>query len=378
MNKRLLLLAGILVLGATTFAAHTPAGDETPTLTPEKAAEVISITDSTAIKGLLETRQEGIMGEFSGSYAGEVRVRSWQGAGRSTKVPAVDSDGKANAGVGNYSNSVNKVEWTVAEGKLNMGKIGFAYSADRDYKFDKNWNKQSEGWDTKFGLDYKGGTFDMMGKEWTFVPGVAFSYDTSENFTSDASDPKARDSESKRRWDFTPKISTTYYGFAMDISPIVAYDDVAETTAFELDVTNYRALGTEGYWSTWGDVYLDFAGSKKNDSYSNSVFNGNIDADNKFALSIEQYLGYEREVAANTYFITEFGLEAYSILQSEANNVAMYAAPELQYRAKLGQANVVPYVKYITYSSTGAYENTGSDAYAKEEVSVGVRFSTSF
>ena len=366
MNKKLLLLAGILALGATTFAAHTPAGDETPTLSPEKAAEISTITDSSAITGLLATRQTGEIG-FSGSYAGEVRVRSWAGAGRSDK--------EAN---GNYSNSVNKVEWTVAEGKLNMGKIGFAYSADRDYNFDKDWNKQSEGWDTKFGLDYQGGTFDMMGKEWTFVPGVAFSYDTAENYTSKAKDPSSRDSETKRRWDFVPKISTTYYGFAMDISPIIAYDDVAETTAFELDITNYRALGTEGYWSTWGDVYLDFAGTKKDGSYANSVFNGNIDEDNKFALSIEQYLGYEREITANTYFVTEFGLEAYSILQSEANNVAMYVAPELQYRAKLGNVNVVPYTKYVTYSSTGDYKNTGDSAVNKEELSVGVRFSTSF
>jgi len=356
MNKKLLLLAGILALGATTFAAHTPTeGDAT--ITAEKAAKVISITDSTAIKGLLETRQTGIMGEFSGSYAGEVKVAMQQGPGRS------------NAGA-----EVNKIEWTVAEGKLNMGKLGFSYSADRDYKFDKDWNKTREGWDTSFGLDYKAGTFNAIGKEWTFVPKVAFGYDTKENYTSDSATPSARDSESKRRWDFIPKVSTTHYGFAMDISPIIAYDDVNETTAFELDVTNYRSLGTTGYWSTSGDVYFDFAGTEKNDSYSNSLFNGNIDGDNKFALSIEQYLDYEREVAENIYFKTQFGLEAYSILQSKANDVAMYVAPELQHRAKLGQVNVTSYVKYTSYTATGGYEGAAS----KEEAAVGVKFSTSF
>lgn len=370
MNKKLLLLAGILALGATTFAAHTPVEGETPTLSAGKAAEVISITDSSAIQGLLATRQTGEAG-FSGSYAGEVKVRSWMGAGRSAK----SSDG-------NYAKSPNKIEWTVAKGKLNMGKLGFTYDVDRDYNFNKNWDKTSEGWDTAFGFDYQGGTFDMMGKEWTFVPSVAFGYDTKENFTSKAStinDSTGKaidttDRETKRRWDFNPKISTTYYGFAMDISPIIAYDDVSETVAFELDISNYRALGTEGLWSMYGDVYLDFAGTKKNGSYANSIFNGNIDEDNKFALSIEQYVAYEREIAANTYFITEFGLEAYSLLQSEANDVALYAAPEVQYRAKLGSVNVTPYAKYVTYSSTGGYEGS----VYKEEVSAGVKFSTSF
>jgi len=365
MNKKLLLLAGILALGATTFAAHTPVEGETPTLSAGKAAEVISITDSSAIQGLLATRQTGEAG-FSGSYAGEVKVRSWMGAGRSAK----SSDG-------NYAKSPNKIEWTVAKGKLNMGKLGFTYDVDRDYNFNKNWDKTSEGWDTAFGFDYQGGTFDMMGKEWTFVPSVSFGYDTAENYTSDSSTPKARDTETKRRWDFNPKISTTYYGFAMDISPIVAYDDVNETVAFELDISNYRALGTEGYWSMYGDVYLDFAGTKKDGSYKNSLFSGAdgaINSEDKFDLSIEQYVAYEREIAANTYFITEFGLEAYSILSSKYNDVALYAAPEVQYRAKLGSFNVTPYAKYVTYSSTGGYEGS----VYKEEVSAGVKFSTSF
>jgi len=374
MNKKLLLLAGILVLGATTFAAHTPTPTEgDTTITAEKAAEVSSVTDSNVIKGLLATRQTGEIG-FSGSYAGEVRVRSWVGPGRSEKIADKDDKGKVNAGAGNYKNSVNKVEWTVAEGKLNMGRLGFAYSADRDYSYDKNWNKTKEGWDTKIGFDYQGGTFDMMGKEWTFVPSVAFNYDTAENYTRYSSTPSARDNETNRRWDFNPKMSTTYYGFAMDISPIIAYDDVAGTTAFQLDISNYRALGTEGLWSMYGDVYFDFAGSKKDDSYANSIFSGNIDNDNKFALSIEQYVSYEREIATNTYFKTEFGLEAYSLLQSEKNDISVYAAPEVQYRAKLGQVNVVPYVKYVTYSASGWAEGS----YAKEELSTGVRFSTSF
>lgn len=375
MNKKLLLLAGILVLGATTFAAHTPTPTEADTtITAEKAAKVISITDSSAIEGLVAGRQTGILGEFSGSYSGEVKVRMYQGPGRSAKVPALDDDGNANTGVDNYANSANKIEWTVAKGKLNMGRFGFAYDVDRDLNYDKNWNKTNEGWDTKYALDFQGGTFDMMGKEWKFNPNVAFSYSTAENYTRDSTTPSARDSETQRRWDFTPKVSTTYYGFAMDISPIIAYDDINETTAFELDLTNYRALGTEGLWSTYGDLYLDFAGTKKNGSYSNDVFAGNIDGDNKFALSIEQYLAYEKEVAENIYFITEFGLEAYSILQSEKNNVSMYAAPEVQYRAKLGAVNVTPYAKYVSYTATGG----AAGSYAKEELSVGVKFGTSF
>ena len=98
------------------------------------------------------------------------------------------------------------------------------------------------------------------------------------------------------------------------------------------------------------DGKLDSKGKPRN-GYANNVFSGNIDADNKFAFSIEQYLGYEREITTNVYFMTEFGLEAYSLLQSENNDVSMYVAPELQYRAKLGKATVTPYIKYVSYSS---------------------------
>ena len=69
--------------------------------------------------------------------------------------------------------------------------------------------------------------------------------------------PLKSDHDTKRRFDFIPKISTTYYGFAMDISPIIAYDDVSETTAFQLDTSNYRKLSDT--WSLYGDFYFDFA-----------------------------------------------------------------------------------------------------------------------
>ena len=95
MNKKLLLLAGILVLGATTFAAHTPTPTEGDVaITAEKAAAVITITDSSAVEGLLATRQTG-MG-ITASYAGEVKTRMYQGPGRSDKT----SDG-------NYKNNIH-------------------------------------------------------------------------------------------------------------------------------------------------------------------------------------------------------------------------------------------------------------------------------
>lgn len=372
MNKKLLLLAGILALGATTFTAEE-APKEVKGVSTDKVVEISTITDSSAIEGLLAGRQEGIMGEISGSYLGEVRVRSWQGGGRSDK-----------AANGNYKNSVNKIEWTVAKGKVNMGDFGFAYDVDRDYNFNKKWDKTNEAWDTEFGFDYKAGTFDMMHKEWTFNPSVKFGYDANDTYTSASVDPTKENAVTKRLWKFTPKMSTTYMGYAVDISPIIAYDDVEGTTAFELDITNFRALGTTGRWTTYGDLYFDFAGTKNDkatkgkDVYSNDVFNGNIDKENKFALSIEQYLGYERQIDGNFYFVNEFGLEAYSILQSDNNNVAMYAAPEVQYRANLGSFNVTPYAKYVAYTATGAYETNGSSEVNKDELSVGVRFGTKF
>ena len=124
MNKKLLLLAGILALGATTFAAHAPTpAEEEATVTPATAAKVLSITDSEAIEGLVEGRQTGILGEFSGSYSGEVRVKMNQGPGRS-----------------NDGNNSNKIEWTVGKGKLNMGRFGFKYDVDRDFNYNDDWD----------------------------------------------------------------------------------------------------------------------------------------------------------------------------------------------------------------------------------------------
>ncbi len=360
MNKKLLLLAGILTLGATTFAVHTPAGEESTTISAEKAVEISTATDSSAIEGLVATRQTGEDG-FSGSYAGEVKARMYQGPGRSDKV--------AN---GNYKNSANKIEWTVAKGKINMDKFGFKYDVDKDYNFNKKWKKTNEAWDTEFAFDYQGGTFDMLAKEWTFVPTVTFGYDKTEKYTSKASDPKARDSETKRLWEFNPRISTTYYGFAMDVSPIVAYDDVEGTTAFQLDISNYRKLSDT--WSMYGDFYLDFAGTKKDGSYHNDVFAGTINKNEKFAFSIEQYLSYERQVEGNVYFTTEFGLEAYSLLQTANSVVDLYVLPELQYRAKVGSFNVTPYVAYQAWTATDDY----AESVDKNELSIGVRFGTSF
>ncbi|MCK5779491.1 MAG: hypothetical protein KAH04_00615, partial [Psychrilyobacter sp.] len=244
--------------------------------------------------------------------------------------------------------------------------------------FNKNWNKTSEGWDTKFGLDYQGGNFDMMGKEWTFNPSVTFEYGTAENFTSKASKPNARDSEVERLLKFNPTISTTYYGFATDITPIIAYDDMEGTVAFQLNIVNYRKLNEN--WSTNGEIYIDFAGTKNDkikkgtDSYNNGLFEGNVDGDNKFAFSIEEYLTYEKNVTGNLYFATEFALEAYSILQSTKNDVALYVEPKLFYKIDLGGSTLTPYVSYTAYSATGGYK----DSYDRDELSIGVKFGTKF
>ena len=79
-------------------------------------------------EGLVASRQTGD-GGFSGSYTGEVKVRMFQGPGRSDKIGDI------------YTNSANKIEWTVGKGKINMNKFGFAYDADRDYNFNKDLGK---------------------------------------------------------------------------------------------------------------------------------------------------------------------------------------------------------------------------------------------
>ncbi|UUV18736.1 hypothetical protein NRK67_15830 [Fusobacteria bacterium ZRK30] len=366
MNKKLLLLAGILALGATTFAAHTPAGEEA-VLTAEKAAEISTITSSSTIEGLVIGRQEGENG-FSGSYAGEVLVGMQQGPGRSAKATN-----------GNYKISdLNYVTTTLGKGKLNMGKLGFIYDVDRDTNFDKNWNKTNEGWDTSFGLDYQGGTFDMMGKEWTFVPGISYGYDTAENFTSKHVDhgtaKEKGDYEKKRLTTITAKISTTYYGFATDYVANVGYDDVEGTVASQFIFSNFRKLNDS--WTTYGDVYLDVAGTKNDkvkkgtDTYSNDLFEGSIDEDNKYDVTIYQTLGYEKEIAKNLYFINEIGIEFYSVLSSEGTG-DIFVLPELQYRAKVSSFDVVPYVNYAAYSAN-------VDDESRNELNLGVRFGTKF
>lgn len=385
MNKKLLLLAGILALGATTFAAYAPTetlasptskekpSGEQATLDSQQAVDIITTTDSSTIQGLVAGRQAGDGTKFSGTYTGEIKTRMYQGPGRSDKENN-----------GNYSKEVNRVEWTVAKGKLNMDKFGFIYDVDRDYRFDKKGKKTREGWDTTFGFDYQGGTFDMMGKEWTFNPSIAYDYDKSDSYTSKSATPDARDSETRRLLKINPKVSTTYYGFATDISPYFVYDDITGNASFQLDVSLFRALNKN--WSYYGDFYVDIAGTKNDKStsdgskvYSNAFYSGNIDADNKVAYSMEQYLNYSKQLGeTQVFFSTEFGLEAYSMLQSEKSDVGMYAAPKLQYKAHVGQWSVAPYAMYTAYANTDSYKSDGSSNTYANQLSVGVTFGTKF
>lgn len=358
MKRRLLLLAGILAIGAASHAMDSEKETvprEPATVSQEKAVEIATTTDSDTIDGLLATRQTGE--GISGTYTAEMRVRNYQGPGRS-------NDGQKS----------NKIEATLAEGKINMGKLGFIYSVDRDYNMDKNWSSVSEAWDTEFGIDYNMGTFNMLGKTWELVPTVTFGYDTVEGVTGES------DYDEKRLFEFTPKMSTTYNGFATDIMPIIAYDDVTGNTAFAVQIDNFRQINDR--WATYGSVYLDFVGTDRgpeDSEYGNSIYNSNIDGDNDFGLSIEQYVGYTRQISGNFHFFNEIGLEGYSILQSDANDVAMYIAPEVHYRAKLKNVDVVPYVKYTAYTATGGYESDPVEgAYYRNDLSVGVRFGTKF
>ena len=365
MSKKLLLLAGLLVLGATSFAEETTK----EALTRDQAVDIITTTDNATIEKLVAGRQEGEAGTISGSYTGEIYVGMGQGPGRSDKV----SPG------GNFEHSgLNYITTTLGRGKINMGKLGLIYDVDRDTSFDKDWNKTSEGWDTTFGLDYQVGTFDMMDKEWDFKTGISYGYDTNENYTSKHANhgtPKeGSDHEKKRLTKVTAKISTTQYGFATDYVANFAYDDVEGTMGSQFVMSNYRKLNDS--WATYGDVYLDLAGTKNDkstkgtDTYSNDLFEGSISEDNKYDVTIYQTLGYEKEISENLYFINEIGVDFYSVLSSDGGG-AIWIAPELQYRAKIGQFNVVPYVNY--YAEGASYD--GPD---RNELAVGVRFGTKF
>ena len=372
MSKKLLLLAGLLVLGATSFSAETvEEGKKQEVITSETSVEIITENDSDTVKKLVAGRQTGEEG-FSGSYFAEISTSMSQGPGRSDKTGDL------------YTHeSLNSISTTLAEGKLNMGKLGIFYGAYRDDNFNKDWDKTSESWSVESGFDYQAGNFDMMGKEWTFVPSVLFGYEKTQNITSKSAESGKYDYESDRWVKFTPKISTTHYGFATDISPIVYYDDITGTVAFQLDISTFRKLNDS--WSTYGGIYFDFAGTESDKSttngkktYANGVFaNGGIDEDNKFDLSLEQYLKYEKNVVGSLYFSTTFGLEAYSLLQSEKNDVSLFVNPKLAYRAKMGQVNVTPYVEYTAYTATGGYVSTGN-ATGRDELTIGVTLGTKF
>ncbi len=326
MKKKLLLLAGILVLGATTFA-------NTAT-TAEKAVK----TSNTVTEGLLATRQIG-EGGFEGTYLGEVVYKGW---------------------VGPNNNDYSRLEWTIAKGKLNFGKLGFVYDIDRDFHYYKSGDDM-QGMDTHFTFDYQAGSFDMLGKEWKFVPAVTFNYDSFDD-TEDT----------RKSVHLKPKFSATYYGFATDVTPAFGYDDINETFGFELSVDHYRKLSD--YWSSYGTFYFTVGGTDKDGVYGNDLYSGNISKDDRYAFSLEQYFAYDREVFDNLYFKTEFGIEAYSLLQNNAGDADLYVAPELYYMIKMGKSTVKPYLRYTSYMATGTMANY----YAKEEVAVGVSFGTSF
>lgn len=266
-----------------------------------------------------------------------------------------------------------------------MGKIGFIYDVDRDYRFNKDGDKTREGWDTTFGFDYQGGTFTLMNKEWTFNPSIAYDYDKADTYTSKhPSAPATSNNEYRRLLKVNPKISTTYYGFATDISPYFLYDDITGNVSFELDISLFRSLNKN--WSYYGDFYLDVAGTKNDKStkdgskvYSNAFYAGNIDKDKKVAYSMEQYLNYSRQLGeTQVFFSTEFGLEAYSLLQSDHSDVGLYAAPKLQYKAHVGDWSVAPYAMYTAYAKTDSYKSTGKNAVFGNQLSLGVTFGTKF
>lgn len=371
MKKNLLLLAGILALGATTFAAEIPS---TPApSTPQDTVDVITTVgdserdDSDNLEELTLDLQEGTSMEFSGSYSNGIHWRNYEGPGRSDKEPN-----------GNYSNVGNRLQYALGSGKLNFGNLGFSYSVNRYDYFDKDWDKTYALTDLGFGLDYKMGTFDALGKEWTFTPSVTFEYDKYDDYSSAYSDPTTESSEDQRLVTFSPKVTTNYLGFSTSVSPSVGYDDTTGTVGFALNASMSRKLNDQ--WSYGGYYYLDIKGTKNNknnggvDRYSNDLYTGTINDNESFAVSMEQYIYYSREIVSNLYFRNTFALEAYSMLQGEANNNAyVYAIPQIQYKGKVGNWDVTPYVSYFLGTNIGFEKNV-----SKNQLRAGVTFGTSF
>jgi len=256
------------------------------------------------------------------------------------------------------NSGTEQLEMTLAKGDIKLGdKIRLDYDVDKDIYFDKDGNKTHDGMDTAYGIAIDSGSYNG----WNFENYLGMEWDAKDD--GPAGNRKLRPTKEQYYWaprankqitektwfQFDPRLvlqkdSDSYFGGEEDL-----YGDIR--LQFDTDLGNG--------WSNWLEIY-NFVGE--------SVATAGQD----YQLDVENYLKYDKQLAGDLHFFNEFGVEAYGMANNDnTTSIDVYAAPELQYRASIGDNfTVTPYVGYKVIFKGG--EDDASEA--KAGIKLGTKF----
>ena len=249
------------------------------------------------------------------------------------------------------------VEWTLAKGKVNLSeRIRFDFDIDKDlYLKGDGHSKDLEGWDTSYGINIRGAQFDFLGYTWTNDNYFGFEWDAKETrgeFGNESADMVT----SKEKYYFSPRINAQVTDWTwLQIDPRFTVDNTPGKKDEYLELRVQAATDWGNGWDNFLEVYNYIGGD---DRFGTD-----------YSLDVENYLAYTyRFGETNFYSWTEFGVEAYDMANSETDAyVSVYADPQVQYRAQLGQVTLTTYVGYTMYEGDDNYQQleTGIKFYSK-------------
>lgn len=253
----------------------------------------------------------------------------------------------------NRTSDSEQIEWTLAKGNLKFGdRLRFDFDVDKDI-FLKDGSKNLDGWDTAFGMNVKGFTFDAFGYTWQNENYFGFEWDAKETRDGNGdgkNDQSADMKTTKERYYISPRINT----------------QVTDWTWFQIDPRFVKENTNSDYY---GDIRLQF-GTDWGNGWENWLEVYNIvgrDEDSDYVLDVENYLSYTKQIWGPIYSWTEFGLEAYGMSNSQKGSetadpteVSVYADPQLQIRTEIAGIKVKTYVGYTMYEGDVNYQQIES------------------
>jgi len=249
------------------------------------------------------------------------------------------------------------IEWTLAKGYLNLtDRIRFDFDVDKDIYLKSNDHKELEGWDTAFGINIRGGQFDLLGYTWQNNNYFGFEWDAKES-RGELGNESADMITSKEKYYFSPRISAQVTDWTwFQIDPRFTVENAPGKKDEYMDLRFQIATDWGNGWDNFMEVYNYIGGEDRFGS--------------DYQLEVENYLAYTKQLGdTNFYSWTEFGVEAYDMANNERDSyVSVYADPQLQYRGEIGSVAITPYVGYTMYE--------GDDNF--QQLETGIKFKSKF